>query len=55
MDKLSDTLHLPLPKGAGEAVDKIGAELVQKYGFDKLRDVAKLNFKNTDKIKELID
>jgi len=55
MDKLSDALHLPLPKGAGDSVDKIGAELVQKYGFDKLKEVAKMNFKNTDKIKELID
>ena len=53
MDKLSDELHLPLPKGAGETVDSIGKELVNKYGFNKLFDVAKINFKNTDKIKDL--
>ena len=53
MDKLSDELHLPLPKGAGDEVDKIGKELVNKYGFNKLYDVAKINFKNTDKIKDL--
>lgn len=49
-DKLSDSLHLPLPKGAGPDVDKIGEELVEKYGEDKLKEVAKLNFKNTERI-----
>ncbi len=49
-DKLSDSLHIPLPKGAGEQVDKIGEEIVVKYGEDKLREVAKLNFKNTERI-----
>ena len=53
MDKLSDELHIPLPKGAGTEVDKIGKEIVDKYGFNKLFDVAKINFKNTDKIKDL--
>ena len=33
----------------------IGAELVKKYGFNKLRDVAKINFKNTEKIRVLTD
>ncbi len=49
-DKLSDSVALPLPKGAGVEVDKIGEELVEKYNEDKLKDVAKLNFKNTDRI-----
>lgn len=49
-DKLSDELHIPLPKGAGENVDKIGEEIVEKYGEEKLREIAKLNFKNTQKI-----
>ena len=30
-------------------------QIVEKYGFDKLNEIAKLNFKNTDKIKELIN
>lgn len=51
MDKLSDDLGIPLLKGAGNEVDKQGEEIVKKYGFDKLKSVAKLNFKNTDKIK----
>ena len=49
-DKLSDELHIPLPKGAGSDVDKIGEEVVEKYGEDKLKEIAKLNFKNTDRI-----
>ena len=40
-----------IPKGASDAVDKVGIEIVNKYGFNKLYDVAKMNFKNVDKIK----
>lgn len=50
MDKLSDSIHIPLPKGAGVEVDKIGEEIVEKFGEDKLKEIAKLNFKNTQKI-----
>lgn len=49
-DKLSDSIHIPLPKGAGKDVDTIGEEVVEKYGEDKLKEIAKLNFKNTDRI-----
>ena len=49
-DKLSDSIHIPLPKGAGKDVDKIGEEIVEKYGKEKLKDIAKINFKNTDRI-----
>jgi len=49
-DKLSDSLHIPLPKGAGSNVDTIGMEVVEKYGKEKLNDIAKLNFKNTERI-----
>ena len=49
-DKLSDSLHIPLPKGAGPQVDSIGEEIVEKYGEDKLKEVAKLNFANTARI-----
>ena len=48
--KLSKNLNMLLPKGAGPSVDEIGIKIVEKYGFDKLKEVAKLNFKNTDKI-----
>lgn len=49
-DKLSDDVHMPLPKGAGGEVDKVGEELVKKYGEEILDKVAKKNFKNTDRI-----
>ena len=49
-DKLSDSLHIPLPQGAGANVDVIGEEIVDKYGQDKLKEVAKLNFANTERI-----
>lgn len=49
-DKLSDTYHIPLPKGSGQNVDKIGEELVQKYGKYILDKIAKKNFSNTSRI-----
>lgn len=49
-DKICDQVHLPLVKGAGVEVDKIGEEVVAKYGEEKLREIAKLNFKNTERI-----
>ena len=49
-DKLCDSIHIPLPKGAGKDVDSIGEEVVEKYGEEKLKDIAKLNFKNTERI-----
>ena len=52
-DKLSRKYNHTLPKGAGPIVDEIGAKLVKEYGIDVLNDIAKTNFKNTKKIKEL--
>ena len=49
-DKLSDSVHFPLPKGAGKDVDEMGEEIVEKYGEEKLKEIAKLNFKNTSRI-----
>ena len=50
MDKLSLELGITLPKGANPMVDEIGKKIVATYGKDKLKLIAKLNFKNTDKI-----
>ena len=49
-DKICDNIHIPLVKGAGKDVDAIGEEVVEKYGKDKLKEIAKFNFKNTDRI-----
>ena len=52
-DKLSKKYNQTLPKGAGPTVDEIGTKLVKKYGENILNEIAKTNFKNTDRIKEL--
>ena len=53
-DKLGESIDTFLIKGASDKVDELGVKIVNKYGFDKLKEVAKLNFKNTEKIKELL-
>ena len=50
MDKISKDIGLDVPKGASSEVDSFGVEIVKKYGSDKLKEIAKLNFKNTEKI-----
>ncbi len=55
MDKLSASLGMKIPKGASGTVDEVGAAIIKKYGMDKLTEIAKLIFKNTDKIKALIN
>ncbi len=53
MEKLSETLKITLIKGASSKVDRQGKQLVEKYGKDILRRIAKLHFKNTEKIEKL--
>lgn len=53
MDKLSNEIGVNLPKGAGINVDEVGKNLIDNFGFDILKKYAKLNFKNTDKIKNM--
>ena len=50
IDKLSDKYGLFIPKGASSYVDDIAIKLVNNYGEDVLKDVAKLNFSNTSRI-----
>ena len=52
MDSLSNGLGINLPKGAGAKVDEIGKDIINEYNQDKLKDIAKLNFKNTKRILE---
>ena len=51
---MSDELHIPVLKGAGIEVDKLAAEIVKTYGKEKLYSIAKLNFKNTEKLNEYL-
>lgn len=51
MDEISKEIGIEIPKGASDAVDKVAQEITDKFGFRKLSSIAKLNFKNTEKIK----
>lgn len=50
MNKISKTVNINLPKGANPTVDEVGKKIVSLYGKEKLNEIAKLNFKNTEKI-----
>lgn len=50
IDKLGDKYGMFLPKGANYYVEDVGIKLAQKYGIDVLKEVAKLNFSNTERI-----
>lgn len=50
IDKLGDKYGIFLPKGANYYVEDVGIKLVAKYGLNILKEVAKLNFSNTDRI-----
>lgn len=49
-NKLSKNIGFELPKGASTAVDLAGTKIIEKFGETKLKEIAKLNFKNTNKI-----
>lgn len=48
--ELSGKYELNLPKGSSETIDQIGRKLVEKYGQEVLKYVAKLHFKNTSRV-----
>lgn len=50
MEKISKMIGKQVPKGAGVLVDEFGKALVKEQGKDILNKIAKLNFKNTEKI-----
>ncbi len=50
LEKMNKKYDCNFPKGAGTVVDEFAQEFVNKYGFDELSNVAKLNFKNIQKI-----
>lgn len=53
IDALSKKCGMPLPKGAGNPVDKTAAKLIIEKGENLLRQCAKLHFANTEKAKKL--
>lgn len=46
--------EMSLGKGAGTKVDQDGVAFIEKYGKERLGEIAKLHFKNTEKIAELL-
>ena len=53
--KISNQVGFLIPKGASTAVDECAYKIASEMGFDKLKEIAKLNFKNTDKVKALME
>ena len=51
-DKMSQELNINLPKGASELVDDVAYKIAKEKGFDYLKNIAKMNFKNTLKVEE---
>lgn len=50
MQELSTKYQMDFPKGAGNIVDEFAKAFVEKYGFNEMRKVAKMNFKNAKRI-----
>jgi len=50
MAKMAQAWGMPLPKGAGPAVDQAARAFVSRWGADRLPQVAKMNFKNTGRL-----
>ena len=53
MHDISTELEMEIPKGAGVVVDEVAKKLVKEHGLEILNKYAKLNFKNTEKIKDI--
>lgn len=54
MDRMSASVGMTLPKGAGPKVDEIAAKILLKHGEDKLKTITKWHFANLDKARKLV-
>ncbi|MGP4075755.1 ribonuclease HIII [Halobacillus sp. K22] len=52
MDQLEMDTGLSIPKGASAKVDQAAAQVIKHYGEDKLEEIAKVHFANTQKAKK---
>ena len=52
LKRLSDEAGVDLAKGAGEPTDRAAREYVRLHGFEGLARVAKVHFKNTQKLRQ---
>ena len=51
MDEMEQKYGMRFHKGAGKETDRCARQFVEKYGFDRLAETAKLHFANTAKLK----
>ncbi len=54
-EKMEEKYEMSFTKGASSKCDEDGFYFVKRYGWQKLNEVAKIHFKNTDKITELLN
>lgn len=54
MDKLSETVGMTIPRGAGKQVDIAAASIIKKHGVKGLHSIAKTHFANTEKALALV-
>ena len=50
MEKIEESINMVIPKGASDAVNNVAIDIISKYGKTKLYEIAKMNFKNVEKI-----
>ena len=50
-DEMEKKYNMTLPKGSGDKVDIVAQAFVERYGLERLGEIAKLHFKNTEKIR----
>lgn len=50
-DKMEETYGMTFNKGGGRNADETAAEFVRRFGFERLRETAKIHFANTKKIR----
>ena len=50
-EEMEKKYNMPLPKGSGDKVDIVAQAFVERYGLERLGEIAKLHFKNTEKIR----
>ncbi|NLH64398.1 MAG: ribonuclease HIII [Erysipelotrichaceae bacterium] len=50
MDDMEKKWKMSFQKGAGTKVDACAKEFIRKYSFDELSEIAKMHFKNTERL-----
>lgn len=54
MDTLEKEYDMPFAKGGGAQADKSAVEFCRRYGYERLPEIAKMHFKNTERVRSLL-